>query len=309
MADRLDLRDLRYFEAIAETSHVGRAARALHRSQPTLTGAVRRLEEHLGARLFEKSGRGIRLTAAGESLQARAAALRVAAAEAEREVGDIGRGLAGVVRMGMVPTAARLLMPALLGHLLAGSPRMRFKTVMANNDVLRTALAAGDLDLTVSFTPAGSEDIVAHPIFRDECVVVARRGHPVLKATPTLRRLLAYGWILGMPTVATREWLDQAFRSAGLALPNVQVETSQVLFLPSLLAHSDLLSFMSRRQLEAKGPLREVRLRATTMRRDFSVSYRREGYLSPAARRVIEMLRLDAGRLWNAGARQDAMDD
>src|SRR5687768_4488880 len=68
MADRLDLRDLRYFEAIADAGHVGRAAKALHRTQPALTGAIRRLEETLGTRLFERAGRGIRLTAAGEAL-------------------------------------------------------------------------------------------------------------------------------------------------------------------------------------------------------------------------------------------------
>ena len=76
MPDELDLRDLRYFEAIADAGHVGRAARLQHRSQPTLTGAVRRLESKLGTTLFERAGRGIRLTAAGEALHSRARTLR-----------------------------------------------------------------------------------------------------------------------------------------------------------------------------------------------------------------------------------------
>jgi molybdenum-dependent DNA-binding transcriptional regulator ModE len=79
MTNQLDLRDLRYFEAIAEAGHLGRAAEKVHRSQPALTGCVRRLEEALGTALFERVGRGIRLTAAGEALARRARSLRVAA--------------------------------------------------------------------------------------------------------------------------------------------------------------------------------------------------------------------------------------
>ena len=62
----MDLRDLRYFETIAELEHVGQAAERLHRTQPALTGAIRRLEKAAGAPLFERAGRGIRLTPAGK---------------------------------------------------------------------------------------------------------------------------------------------------------------------------------------------------------------------------------------------------
>ena len=84
MANQLDLRDLRYFETIAETGHLGRAAKKLFRTQPALTGCVRRLEGALGTALFERAGRGIRMTSAGTALLVRARALRVAAEEAVR---------------------------------------------------------------------------------------------------------------------------------------------------------------------------------------------------------------------------------
>ena len=298
MADRLDLRDLRYFEAIADAGHVGRAARSLNRTQPALTGAVRRLEERLGTRLFEKAGRGIRLTAAGDALHARARALRIAAEEVEREVGEIGQGRSGLVRIGMVPTAARFLMPPLARRFIGESPGIAFRTVIANNDVLRTALKAGDVDVIVSFAHAGDEDVATHPIFHDECVVVAARAHPVFRARATLRGLLDWGWVLAGPAVATREWLEQAFRNKGLPGPRVQVETNQVLFLPELIEQGRLLAFMSRRQLTRGGKLREVALRETTMRREFSVGYRKLGYRSPATQRVIEALQSGGRQLF-----------
>jgi DNA-binding transcriptional LysR family regulator len=290
MADQLDLRDLRYFEAIADAGHVGRAAKSLHRTQPALTGAIRRLEGKLGTALFERAGRGIRLTAAGEALHARARALRIAADEAEREVADIGAGHVGLVRVGMVPTAAQFLMPKLFGDLLRDTPGLRFKTLVANNDVLRAALKAGDLDLTVNLTSAGDEDVVSHVIFRDECVVVANRTHAVFRKRHAMRDLLRYGWLMGSPTLATREWLEQAFRARGLAAPTVRIETNQILLMRTLVEETDLLSFMSRRHLTARGKLRELPLRETTMRREFALGYRKASYLSPAALRVIAAL-------------------
>ena len=298
MADQLDLRDLRYFEAIADAGHVGRAARSLHRSQPTLTGAIRRLEERLGTVLFERAGRGIRLTAAGVALHARARGLRIAAEDAVREVGDVGRGHAGLVRIGMVPTAARFLMPPLTREFLRTSPLVAFRTVIANNDVLRAALDAGELDVTVNFTNPADDDIVSWPVFEDECVVVASRSHPIFRGKPALRDLARYGWVLGSPAVATREWLEHALREHGLPPPRVHIETSHVLYLPTLIEENALLSFMSRRHLQPGGSVREVRLRETTMHREFALCYRRNSYLSPAAQRVVEALRTRGGALF-----------
>lgn len=298
MADQLDLRDLRYFEAIADAGHVGRAARSMHRTQPALTGAIRRLEERLGTRLFEKAGRGIRLTAAGTALHARARALRIAAKEAEREVAQIGQGHAGLVRIGMVPTAARFLLPPLCRRFLNELTGIAFKTVIASNDLLRAALRAGDLDVTVNFADAGDEEVTSHPIFHDECVVVASRAHPVFGKRASMRELLRYGWVLGEPSVATRVWLEQAFRSRGLPAPTVQIETNQILFLPTLIEENQLLSFVSRRHLSPQGRLKEVKFGATTMRREYSLGYRRGGYLSPASGRVVAALRTGSEKLF-----------
>ena len=213
MADELDLRDLRYFEAIADAGHVGRAARLQHRSQPTLTGAIRRLESKLGTALFERAGRGIRLTAAGEALHARARTLRIAATEAVREVADIGGGRAGVVRLGRVPTAARYLMPRLCAQFLADSPDLAFKTVIANNDVLHASLKAGDIDVAVNIAAAIDAEIASHAIFRDECVVVARRTHPVFRARAAMKDLTRYGWLRCWSRAARPTWPAWAIAS------------------------------------------------------------------------------------------------
>ena len=119
----MDLRDLRYFEVIAELKHVGRAALRLHRSQPALTSSVRRLEQSCGRPLLQRSGRGIRLTQAGEVMLRWAQRTRFDIEGARREIADIGMGLSGQVRIGIVPTAAQFLLPAAVRRLMAEAPR------------------------------------------------------------------------------------------------------------------------------------------------------------------------------------------
>lgn len=301
MANQFDLRDLRYFEAIADAGHVGRAARALHRSQPALTGAIRRIEEKIGVALFMRAGRGIKLTAAGEALHDRARTLRIAAEDAEREVADIGRGHAGLVRMGMAPTAARFLMPPLCRDVLREFPGIAFRATIANNDVLQASLKSGELDFTVNLANPADEEVVSHTIFRDQCVVVASRKHPIFTRKATIRDLARYGWVLGGASVATREWLQRTFQDNGLAPPMVRIETNQILYLPTLIEENELLSFISRRHLAPQGKLKEVRLRQTTWRREFALSFRRNSYLSPAADRMIQMLRARGEALFDRG--------
>ena len=293
MADQLGLRDLRYFEVIAETGNMGRAARALSRTQPALTGCVRRLESSLGTRLFERVGRGIRLTAAGDALLARARSLRIASQDLVREIGDLGKGLAGLVRVGTVPTVARYLLPPLCREMIRRAPRVTLKTVVGHNDVLRNGLKAGELDVVVSFSARPDEGFAFHPIFEDEVVVAASRNHAIFRKRVSLNAMLDYRWVLAGPGVATRDWIDHAFTSRGLEPPRVQIESNLILLLPPLIAQSSLLTFVSRRHIGAAGGfrLREVASKETTMRRRFVVTYRKDSYLSPAARRLVDLLR------------------
>lgn len=305
MADRLDLRDLRYFEAVVETGHVGRAATRLHKSQPALTGAVRRLEASLGTALFEKAGRGIRLTAAGQALAERARSLRLAAEDTVREIGELGSGVAGSVRVGVLPTLARFLMPPLCREFLREAPGVHLRTVIAQNDVLAAQLEAGEVDLILTTGALAGTGLVRHVILEDEAVVIASRAHPVLRRRKLrLADLLEYRWVLAPPSVGTRQWLARVFQSRGLPAPEVQIETNLILMMPSLIHQTELLTFTSRRHVDrddAGAVLKEVKLRETTMRRRFEVAHRRDGYLSPAARRLVEVLRARARKLFAGG--------
>ncbi len=300
MANQLDLRDLRYFEAIAETGHLGQAAAKLFRTQPALTGCVRRLEATLGTALFEKVGRGIRLTAAGHALVRRARSLRVAADDTVREIAEVGAGVAGQIRIGVLPTLARFLMPPLSREFLKDAPGVTLRTVIAQNDVLASQLMAGEVDFILTTAVRASEDLVNHRVLEDEAVVIASRSHPILAKKARLEDLLAYEWVLAPPSVGTRQWIERVFQSRSLPPPHVQIETNLILMMPTLIRQTELLTFTSRLHVgitDAGSDLREVKLKETTMRRRFDVAWRRDGYLSPAAQRLIQLLRTRGRKL------------
>ena len=292
----MDLRDLRYFEVIATHQHMGRASAQLHRTQPALTSAVRRLEEDTGMPLFERAGRGIKLSPSGEVLLKWARRMRFDVDDAKRELAAMQRGLSGHVRLGIVPTAAQFLLPSAARRLLDEAPEVTLRTVVALVDTLKPMLRAGDIDLMVGTAGAAEGGMVSKVLAEDAIVVAASANHALFRKgakAPTLKELTRYRWALQPPGAPTRDWLDHTFDRRRLPRPDVQVESTMLLMLPALIAETGLLSFISRHHLAGRqrgATLREVPLKEATMRRKLVVTYREGGYLAPAAKRLIGLL-------------------
>ena len=289
----MDLRDLRYFETIATLQHMGRASAKLHRTQPALTSCVRRLEEDCGTALFEKAGRGIRLTAAGAVLLKWAQRMRFDVEDAKREIAGIGAGIAGHVRIGIVPTAAQFVPPAVARQLLQEAPAVTLRTVVGLVDTLRPLLLAGEIDMMVGTEIAPETGYQSKLLAVDAIVVAASANHEVFReARPTLKGLTPYHWALQPPGAPTRDWLDHTFDRKHLPRPQVQVESTMLLMLPTLIEQTGLLSFISRHHLVGRGAksgLKEVSIKEATMHRRLVVTYRDNSYLSPAASRLIAL--------------------
>jgi DNA-binding transcriptional LysR family regulator len=288
----MDFRDLNYFEVIATEGSLGRAAERLHRTQPALTKCIDRLEEALGSRLFEKDGRGMRLTAAGHVLLKRTRQMAIMVEETSREMREHADGLQGTVRIGCLPTLAEHLMPAVFGQLLAEAPGITVKLVVAMNDNLLAGLHDGELDLVVGPMRENDPDLVCEQIAEDTVVVMASENHPVFDAPCTLAGLLDYKWMLPATTVASRQWLDQTFERHGLPRPQVQIESTVLNSILPVLEKTQLLGFVTRFNLVAgRARVREVVLAETQMQRRLGLTYRKNGYLSPVATRVADILR------------------
>ncbi len=295
----MDLRDLRYFEVIAVLEHVGKAAEQLHRTQPALTGCIRRLEEEIGSPLFERSGRGIRLTAAGGVLLKWARRLRFDEQDAKREMAGLAQGLSGTVRVGIVPTAANFLLPSAARQLLREAPEVTLRTVVGLVDTLWPLLRAGEIDLMIGTETTAEAGFTSKLLAVDEIVVAAVASHELCGSQPALKDLTRYRWALQPPGAPTRDWLDHTFDRRRLPRPLVQVETTMLLMLPALIAETGLLSFISRHHLQGRqagSQLKEIALKETTMRRRMVATYREHSYVTPAAQRLVMLLSQGQGR-------------
>jgi DNA-binding transcriptional LysR family regulator len=291
----MDLRDLAYFEVIADLGHMGRAADKLGRTQPALTKCIQRLEEAVGADLFERTGRGITLTRVGEILLARARRMREAMEEALREVTDFAAGAAGHVSMGCGATMGEYLLPQICRAIIADAPGLAIEIQIGMSGVVRTALRDRTLDVAIGpILPSDEQEFMHEAFGIDEVVVVAAKNHPLCGKQLTIHDLAASKWVLPARTVAMRQWIDNIFEANGLSSPTVQIETNSITTLPKLIADTALLSFTSTRNLH---PLRlgsqldRLMIDTTTMRRPLGFVARRDSYLSPAAQRVITLLK------------------
>jgi DNA-binding transcriptional LysR family regulator len=290
----LDYRDLVYFEAIAGSESLARAASQLGRTQPALTKCIHRLEDSVGAALFDRAGRGLKLTPVGVALLGQAKRLRSSMDNAVRELSDVAKGSAGHVRVGAGATMAEYLLPQVCGAFTAGSPGVTVEIQIAMNDVLRDALRAGEIDVLIGPVLTGEDQEFGVEVFgSDEVVVVAPRGHPLCGRPLEIKELSQYRWVLPAPSVAMRRWLDRVFEAHGLTGPNVQIETNSILLLPRLIAETALLSFTSTRNL-GRGRVGEhldrLDVDATTLQRQLGLVYRKDDYLSPASLRFIRVV-------------------
>ncbi|MCW5891063.1 MAG: LysR family transcriptional regulator [bacterium] len=170
------LTELRYVVAIAETGHFGRAAAHCHVTQPTLSAQVRKLEDNLGVRLFER-GKRVRPTPAGERVVERARAML---AELEA-LGDVARGhaepLVGPLRLGIIPTLGPYLLPWLLPRLADAFPKLRPVVREGLTATLVDDLLAHRLDAGLLALPLEAPGIVATPLFREPFWAALPPGH------------------------------------------------------------------------------------------------------------------------------------
>jgi DNA-binding transcriptional LysR family regulator len=301
----MDMRDLHYFETIAELGHLGQAAEKLCRTQPALSKCIDRLEMELDTALFRREGRRLQLTPVGNVLLARSKLLKRAMDDAAREVSDFAKGVMGNVRVGSAATTAEYLLPQVCSALLAEAPAVTMELVIGMNDVLRKSLRGGQLDIVVGPLLESDKEFITFPVVQDDVVVVARHGHPLFEqASVRIADLCKYHWVLPASSVATRQWLDAAFQKHRLPAPTVQIAANSISLLPRLIARTDLLSFISRQNLgEGKvgAPLREIPLRQTTMKRTFGVLYRADGYLAPAAHCLVNLFKTRGAELFAGG--------
>ncbi len=173
----MNLRDLRYFVALAELQHFGRAAAACFVSQPTLSTQIRKLEAELGLPLFERAPRRVMLTAAGRDMVESARRI-VGEVDQMKEAARRGHDPeAGTVRLGMFPTLGPYLLPHVVPAIHARFPRLELLLVEEKSDVLLARVREGRLDSALLALPVADDQLHAEFLFEERFLLAVPAQH------------------------------------------------------------------------------------------------------------------------------------
>jgi DNA-binding transcriptional LysR family regulator len=225
----MDLRQLNALLAVADQGSFSAAARALHTVQSNVSTHVARLEKELDTELIDRpTGR---LTDDGEVVAARA---RRVQAELEAIVADVAAlhaEVTGTVRLGIIGTTARWLVPPLVEAMADRHPKVRLVVVDATTSSLVLQLGSGRLDLAVVNLPLPDPDLTTTHLFDEDRVLVVPAGHPLHdRAEVTLRDLGAFPLLLEPRGTAFRDELDARCIADGIALvPQAEVDGMRLL--------------------------------------------------------------------------------
>jgi molybdate transport repressor ModE-like protein len=245
----LDSQTLRVIAAIAEYGSITRAAAVLGFSQPAVSQQLKRVESRIGMPLVTRSGRGIRLTDAGEVLARHAGVVLEALDEAAGELSDLSGLRSGQVRLSAFPSASSTIVPHLIQSMGAEHAGVQFTYLEAEPPAAVGSVRDGVSDIAIAFHyPAdrndpfqeSAEGLVVHELTRDDLLVLVPEGHRVVGGEHgtsvgriDLAELRAENWIAGCPRCRSH-LLDSCARS-GFA-PTISFETDNFVAVMSMVA-------------------------------------------------------------------------
>jgi DNA-binding transcriptional LysR family regulator len=177
----IELRHLRYFVAVAEELHFGRAALRLHLAQPPLSQQIRKLEEILGYPLFLRTSRAVKLTSAGEVFLERARRTLRNVQEDMDEARSVGRGEEGFLRVGFIGSAMLTPLPAMLGRYRRLYPKVNLQLHESHTSAVVQKLLKGELDAGFLRDGGRASGLEIEPLFSEPFIAVLPKKHPLAK--------------------------------------------------------------------------------------------------------------------------------
>lgn len=181
---KLTVRQMEYFDALAQTLHFGRAAALAGVSQPALSSQIAEMEQRLGCRLFERGGKTVRLTSEAQVMQPRIERLLGEMREIER-LASQGRGaMEGRFRLGIIPTVAPYLLPRILPEVRKRFPKLQLELREAVTNRLVEETSERRLDAFIAANPLEAPGLASEDLFADRFFLAVPQGDPAFAAPP-----------------------------------------------------------------------------------------------------------------------------
>jgi len=291
----MELHQLRYFVTVARDGTFTKAAERLYITQPSLSEQIRKLETELGSPLFQRLGRRLALTSAGESFLPHAEKVMSEIEEARARVQEVCGLRRGRLSIGVLPSAAARLLPGLLAEFRRRHPGVEVSLHEGNDSAeFEQMVHDGQLDLAIVRLPVRRRtDLEVEFLIREPAVMVAPPGHRLAdRRTVALAELAKEPFVTMKPGHGLREFLQQFCRQAGFD-PRIVLEGDHLGSLMGLVRAGDGVTVVPRMAADHEG--RRVRVRDGFAYRDLGVVWRRAQPVAPAPRIFLDMMRASAG--------------
>jgi LysR family cyn operon transcriptional activator len=285
----VELRHLRYFLAVADASHFRRAAESLHVSQPTLSQQIQRLEKELETTLFDRIGKRVRLTVAGETLRHYARRVLLELDEAQVALLELDGLKRGKLYVGAVQTLNTYLIPPIIARFATSHPGVFLSVEELAAGQIEQAILHGRLNLGISFVPPATDEIGSEPLFEEELVLIVSDRHRLARRKFIKMKELDAEPLVLLPTVFYhRQLFDESAREVG-ARPRVAVEMNSIEGILGAIRRTGGATVLPALALTKKqAGLGAISLMEPTPRRTVGLLWRRDSYRCKATNAFIE---------------------
>lgn len=287
----MDLRQLQAFLAVVDHGGFTAAAKATHTVQSNISTHVARLERELDATLIDRATG--RPTQEGEAVLVRVRRIQNELSSLESDVSSMRGSPRGLVRVGVIGTTARWLAPMLADELSTAGPEIQLVIADGTTRSQELRLLDGELDLGLVSLPVNDPEIITHPLFHEDHIVVCPTDHPLarIEGPVSLEQLARYPLLLSAPGTPFRQEVEEAFRAAGLRItPKMEVDGLRLL--ASMAFQGIGISIVPATAAPGwiGGPWTRIPVEGLS-RRTVGIAHRRRGMLTMAAQVAERVIR------------------
>ena len=284
---------LSYFKKVSETGSVSRAAEELLLTQPAVSKQIRSLEDELGERLFDRIGKKVFLTRAGELLYSHVERILRSVEEAKTAVKDVSLECSGELIIGTSDHISIHRLPTVLKSYITAFPKVDLKLRCHRSETTLEMVNKNLIDLGVITLQKVPHHMVSKSIWNDPMSVVFPKKHPLgaLKAV-RLRDTIQYGMILPDTATETRKLIDAAYKSKRLNA-NISMEVAYIETIKSLVKSGLGISILPDNAVEAEvksGVLMKAKITDAILSRALGVVYIKDKFLSRPAQEFLKLL-------------------
>jgi len=292
----MELRHVRYFDAVAETLNFTRAAERLHVTQSTLSHQIRQMEDELGSVLFDRSGKKVRMTEAGQILRSY---MTPALEQIDRGVQALrgeGELLTGKLRLGTTPSFNIRMVPSCVATYMHHYPAIQVTVEELAAGAITRRLASGHLDLAVSYRPPDGADLWFEPLYNEELKLVVAASHPLAKRRRVRMVELHHVRMVLLPAqFQTRKLLDDCFEAAG-AEPLVAAQLNSIAPMIELVRHTELAAIIAETAVTPAADLRVIPLEDPTPIRTPGMLWHKGATRAPSIKHFADIIRRAASQ-------------